>query len=258
MIAICCIRTQPHYRRDAFIKGLERNGYSIVQAGQPKSSSDLLVIWNRHGGFEAMADAWEARGGTVLVCENGYIGKDKEGRQFYAISAHGHNGSGWFPQCAGRFEKLEIDLKPWREGGEHVLVCGQRGIGSKTMASPVNWHEKAAKRIQKLVERQIKIRPHPGKDPPKTPVEDDLRGAFACAIWSSSSGVKALVNGIPVAFDAPYFIAEDCAVKLEQIAHPICDDAKRIKAMEKMASAQWSVDEIQSGKPFALFRERLA
>ncbi len=258
MIAICTVRAQPHYRRDSFIAGLERNGYKIVQSGRPQNSADLLVIWNRHGGFESMADQWEAFGGTVLVCENGYIGKDQHGRQLYAISAHGHNGSGWSPSKDKRFEKLGIELKPWRTEGGHVLVCGQRGIGSKTMASPVNWHEKAAKRLQKLTDKQIRIRPHPGKDPPKVPVEDDLRDAWACAIWSSSTGVKALVNGIHVAYDAPFWIGEDCAVKLDDIAHPVMDDGKRLQAMEKIANAQWSIDEITSGKPFALFRERLA
>ncbi len=258
MIAICTIRAQPHYRRDSFITGLQRNGYKIVESGRPESSSDLLVIWNRHGGFEQMADAWESKGGTVLVCENGYLGRDQQGRQHYAISAHGHNGSGWFPVLSGRFSKLAIDLKPWRTGGDYVLVCGQRGIGSKSMASPINWHEKAAKRLASLTDKPVRIRPHPGKDPPKVPVEDDLAGAWACAIWSSSSGVKALVNGIPVAYAAPYWIAEDCAVKLENIAHPIMDDGKRLQAMEKVASGQWSVDEINAGKPFALFRERLA
>lgn len=257
MIAICTIRTQPHYRRDAFLKGLERNGYKLVESGRPQNSSDLLVIWNRHGGFEVMADAWESHGGTVLVCENGYLGKDEHGRQNYAISAHGHNGSGWMPNSVGRFEKLGIELKPWRADGAHILVCGQRGIGSKTMASPVNWHEKAAAKLKGLTDKQIRIRPHPGKDPPKVPIEDDLKDAWAIAIWSSSAGVKALVNGIPVAFAAPYWIAEDCAVRLENIAHPICDDGKRLQAMEKVASGQWSVEEIEKGLPFALFRERL-
>lgn len=204
-----------------------------------------------------MADTWESHGGTVLVCENGYIGKDQHGRQHYAISAHGHNGSGWMPNSTGRFDKLGIELKPWRTDGAHILVCGQRGIGSKTMASPVNWHEKAAAKIKGLTDKQIRIRPHPGKDPPKIPIDDDLVNAWACAIWSSSSGVKALVQGVPVAFAAPYWIAEDCAVRLENIAHPICDDGKRLQAMEKVANGQWSVEEIEKGLPFALFRERL-
>lgn len=258
MIAICMIRNQPHYRRDAFQTGLERNGYKLVESGRPQTSADLLVIWNRYAGFEIMADQWEKVGGTVLVCENGYIGRDAQGRQLYAISAHGHNGSGWFPASENRFEKLGIELKPWRTDGSHILVCGQRGIGSKTMASPINWHEKAGKKLQGLTDKPIRIRPHPGKDPPKIPIDDDLRDAWACAIWSSSGGIKALVSGIPVAFDAPYWIAEDCAVKLDEIAHPIMDDGKRLRAMEKVANGQWSVDEITAGKPFALFRARLA
>lgn len=257
MIAICCIRAQPHYRADAFRNGLQRAGYKIVESGQPQSSSDLLVTWNRHSGYDVMADAWEKKGGTVLVAENGYLGADEFGRQFYAISAHGHCGSGWFPASAGRFQKLAIEVKPWRTSGEHVLVCSQRGIGSKTMASPFNWGEKAATKLKALIDRPIRVRPHPGNNAPKVPLEDDFRNAWACSVWSSSAGVKALIAGIPVTFSAPYWIAERCAVRLEEIGQLICDDSKRMQALENVAQAQWSVAEIESGFPFMLFRERL-
>lgn len=257
MIAICCIRDQPHYRRNAFINGLQKAGYKIVQSGQPQSSADILCTWNRHSGFEAMADAWEAKGGTCLIAENGYCGVDEFGRQYYALSAHGHAGSGWYPKVEGRFEKLGIEVKPWRTDGNHILVTAQRGIGSRTMASPINWHIKAAARLKGLTDKQIRIRPHPGNHAPAVPLENDFRDAWACAIWSSSSGVKALIAGIPVAFDAPYFIAERCAVKLEEIAQPICDDSRRAQALENVAQAQWSVAELESGLPFKLFRERL-
>lgn len=258
MIAICSIRSQPHYRRDAFITGLERTGYKIVQSGAPESSADILCIWNRHGGFESMADAWEAKGGTVLVAENGYVGVDEHGRQYYAISAHGHCGSGWYPKTEGRFKKLGIEVKPWRADGEHILVTAQRGIGSKTMASPFNWHEKTATKLRSLINRPVKIRLHPGNHAPTIPLEDDLRGAWACSVWSSSSGVKALIAGVPVTFSAPYFIAERCAVRLEEINQLLCDDGRRLQALENVAQAQWSVEEIEAGIPFRLFQDRLA
>ena len=98
-VAACMIRDLPHYRRDAFVRGLQAAGKRIVPSvgAAPKSLDDWLVIWNRYGEGERLADLWESRGGTVLVCENGYLGTDSEGRQLYAIAIHGHNGSGrWF------------------------------------------------------------------------------------------------------------------------------------------------------------------
>lgn len=260
MIVINQIRMQPHYRRDAFEKGLAKVGYRQVQSGRPAGPEDLLVVWNKYGAAESMANTWEQCGGTVLVCENGYIGRDVEGQQYYAISAHGHNGAGWWPDGAeDRWAQLGIPLMAWREetANGHVLVCGQRGIGSREMASPNGWDGSAARRLKALTNRRIRIRAHPGNQPPATPLETDLGGAYACVIWSSSSGVKALVSGVPVYFDAPHWICEAGAhrafgMAMEQDV-PMRDDTLRMQALRKMAWAQWSVAEIESGEPFARF-----
>lgn len=259
MIAICQIRPLPHYRREAFVNGLKRLGYSIVNSGRPKSRADFLVLWNRYGPYAAMADAWERDGGTVLVCENGYIGKDEKGLQYYAISAKGHNGSGVWPSTQyDRWKQLNIECKPWRQADPegHLLVCGQRGIGSTLMASPPDWHKNVQKRIVVATKRPIKVRLHPGDKPAATKLEDDLRGAHACLVWSSSSGVKALVEGYPVFYDAPYWICEGAALRIKggEFERPICSDTQRLAALERMAWAQWSIAEIEAGIPFDLFQ----
>lgn len=261
MIAICQIRQQPHYRREAFEQGLRRAGYSLVSSGHVGVREDLLVIWNRYGAFAAMADSWERQGGTVLVCENGYIGKDEEDRQYYAISVHGHNGSGWFPVGAeDRFSKLNINLQEWRTEGEHILVCGQRGIGTTEMASPPNWHDDMARNLRKITDRPVKVRLHPGNHAPAVPLSDDLRNCWACIIWSSGSGVQSLVKGIPVYVDAPHWICECAAVDADEFhaVAPMTDDGARMKEMHRMAWGQRSVVEIESGEPFATIREHLS
>lgn len=264
MIAICHIRPMPHYRRDAFERGLRAVGYSLVKSGRPASPDDLMIIWNRYGAAHQMAHQWEAAGGTVLVCENGYAGKDAEGRQYYAIAAHGHNGSGWWPVGTdARFEALGINVKPWVGRPEgYALVCGQRGIGSPTMASPPNWHVQAARYVGKW-HPNVRIRLHPGNQPPRTPLDEDLAGAAYCVIWSSSSGVKALIDGIPVIYDAPHWICGPAAVRMAGLAAggpPFHwgEPDPRPAVLERMAHAQWSVSEIESGEPFARFRAEIA
>ena len=252
MIATNTIRLEPHYRRAAFDAGLRRIGYTLVSDGAPRDTRDLLVIWNRQGEFERRATLWESQGGTVIVCENGYLGRDAEDRQFYAISRGGHNGSGWFPDSAeDRFAMLGIDLAPWRSGGDYVLVCGQRGIGSRLMASPPAWDTKTAVAL-KRADIKVRVRPHPGRYPPATTLDADLAGASSCVIWSSASGVKALTLGIPVAYTAPHWIcAEAAGNRLDGVNKPLRDDDKRLAAMRHMASGQWAVAEIESGEPFA-------
>lgn len=247
MLAVVRIRTQPHYRREAFITGLDSLGYRIELSGQPKSRQDLLVLWNRMGPDDRDAERWERDGGTVVISENGYIGKDDQDRQLYAISVgqHQHGLVG----DEDRLPKLRIELKQWATG-EHILVCAQRGIGSRLMASPSNWHVKMMDRLRKITDRPLKFRMHPGNQPPKRSLEDDLQGAYACCIWSSGSGVKALSLGIPVIYDAPRWICEGAAVRPDRLSTLCTDDSLRLEAFRHMARNQWRVEEIQSGEPF--------
>lgn len=261
MIAICHIRQMPHYRRGAFEQGLRAVGYRLVTSGAPAGPEDLFIIWNRYAHFHSMATAWERQGGTVLVAENGYAGVDAEGRQYYALSATGHNGSGWFPVGnEKRFPALGLEVKPWREllANGYWLVCGQRGIGSPEMASPDRWHATAAAAVTRLG-KTPKIRLHPGTKPPPTTLADDLAGANACVIWSSSSGVKALLSGVRVVYDAPHWICAPAAQRLATVAEKglTADDGLRDYALERMAHAQWAVAEIESGEPFARFRDAI-
>jgi len=245
MLAVVRIRAQPHYRREAFIMGLDSLGYRIEASGGPKSRQDLLVLWNRMGPDDRDAERWERDGGTVVIAENGYIGKDERGRQLYALSVgqHQHGLAG----SEDRFPRLGIELKPWTTG-EHILVCAQRGIGSRLMASPPQWHVKMMDRLRKVTDRPLRLRMHPGNQPPKRALEEDLQGAHACAIWSSGSGVKALSLGVPVIYDAPRWICEAAATR--QASSLCTDDALRLEAFRHMARNQWRVDEIQSGEPF--------
>lgn len=253
--AYSAIRSEPHYRGDAFTAGLRAAGYEVVHsAPQRFSPGDVMVCWNRYGYTHTLANQVEAAGGTVLIAENGYIGKDAAGHQLYAIARTGHNGSGtWHVGDGSRWAALGIELKPWRTGGEHILVCGQRGIGSPTMASPQGWHEDVAARLRKVTKRPIRIRLHPGNNAPQIPLEDDLSEAYAVVVWSSSAGVKALVEGIPVFFEAPYWICARAAKKgIAEIDAPQHEfrEEFRVGSMEYMAWAQWNLEEIAAGEPF--------
>jgi hypothetical protein len=254
VIAVCNIRAEPHYRREAFERGLQRAGYLVLRTGSPKGPQDLLVQWNRKPSDEQNAARWERDGGTVLVCENGYIGQDSEGRQLYAISCGQHNGAGWFPVGnEDRFSALGIELEPWRtpDPSGDVLICAQRGIGSRLMASPANWQFDAMRKLSGASPRKCRVRQHPGNHAPTKSLADDLQGVWACAIWSSSSGVKALTMGVPVLYDAPHWIAYACARRLADVERPIRDDEARKLAMHHVAHGQWSVAEIETGEPFA-------
>jgi hypothetical protein len=258
--AVCLIRNEPAYRKRAFVEGLQQAGYRIYYSAQglQPTKQDVMLCWNRGGAFGDQANLWERHGGTVMVAENGYIGRDKDGVQLYALALHGHNGSGAWPRGGSeRFDALGIEVKPWRSVGDHIVVRGQRGIGSRSMASPPRWHEHTATVLEMSTHRRVVVQEHPRKpacDPEVTAqIVESLAGAHAMCIWASAAGVRALVEGVPVFYAAPHWICEDAArryVNTSMIEHPLMDDNARRAALNRMAWAQWTVDELASGEPF--------
>lgn len=262
MRAYSQIRQDPWYRCDAFEQGLAACGYEVRRARPQKAlPGEVLLIWNRYGEVHDVATMFESGGGTVLVAENGYLGaggtspkfdvcKSPQPGHYYALSRSGHNGQGWTP--AGdphRFERLGVELKPWRQAGEHILVCPNRSFGVPGRFMRHDWGERTTQWLRETQKRPVILRHHPGNTAPRRPIAADLDGAFACVIWSSSAGVHALATGIPVICDAQHWILKgaSCA-NLAQIARGEFPD--RRPAFEKLASAQWTLDEIASGEPF--------
>lgn len=244
MKAVVRLRKDLPYRRATFVAGLQAVGYRVVDGSEsnthwaPDDERDLLVLWNKkHGHDETMADVWERKGGTVVVVENGYL--QREPGTIFAISTHGHNGSGWFPvDTEDRFTMLGFPLKDLRlRSPGRILVVGQRSIGSKLMASPQQWGELQTSKLQRAGYDAMH-RPHPGNFPQRqVPLEVDLANVDAVNIWSSTVGVRALVEGLPVKSDAPFWICRSLG--------------PREPALHEMSHGQWTAGEIASGEPFA-------
>ena len=243
-------RREIHYRHESFSTGMKAAGYDVKSSLPDKiDHGDVLLIWNRYGKMHELATRFERAGGTVVVAENGYLGADEYGAQRYALARHAHNGRGqWHTGAADRFAALNIELQPWREEGAHVLICPNRSFGMPGMIMPCDWANDVRRRLAKFTQREIRVRPHPGNDAPKKPLADDLRDAWAVVIWASSAGVQALVAGIPVICESPYWICKSAGDTLNRIEAPAMFG--RTEALEKLAWAQWTLAEIESGAAF--------
>jgi hypothetical protein len=251
LFAYNCTRREVHYRHEIFSAGLKAAGYQVRSCVPDNlvKPGDVLLIWNRYGQYHDIATRFERAGGTVIVAENGYLRGPKDGGDYYALARHGHNGSGTWPDAGeDRFAALGVELKDWRTDGEHILVCPNRSFGMPGMIMPCDWPRYMRDRLAKFTRREIRIRTHPGNDAPKKPLADDLKDAWAVVIWASSAGVHALVAGIPVICESPYWICKSAAGTLNRIEDPTMFG--RTAALEKLAWAQWSLAEIESGVAF--------
>ena len=245
-----CVLFKPSvaYRRDAFEAGLRRLGYATVERPLPNPErGDVLVLWNRSVVDEGHARRYEASGATVLVSENGYVGKDEQGHKLFALARGHHNGAGeWL---VGSETRWSSSLDPWRSQGDFLLVLPQRGIGERGVAMPRDWVGRASSLLRRLTKRPIRVRPHPGMA--KTDPYDALRGAHAAVTWGSGAGIKALLAGVPVFYELSRWIGAPAGTFLggADLERPFLGD--RLPMFRRLAWAQWSLKEIEGGEAFA-------
>jgi len=241
---VCRIREPLHYRRDAFCAGLHARGYTVVPEISVPSPRDLLVIWNRYGRYHEEATRFEKCGARVIVAENGYLGKGWRGGDWYALALGHHGGAGWWrnggPQ---RWDGWGVPLASWRREGKEIVILGQRSIGEPGLASPRGWEA----RMQALIPG-ARVRPHPGKHEAPDLLQD-LANAKAVVTWSSGAALIALMAGIPVWRNAPWWIGAGAALPIGMGL--LRNDEARLAMFRRLAWAQWTLEEIARGEAFA-------
>lgn len=261
MRAHVLLREKPWYRRDAFVAGLRAAGHEVLCRPPDRLDREtLLVIWNRYAGTHEVALRVEAAGGRVLVAENGYLNGDggspkfavyKAGpkpHDYYCLGLGFHNDAARVkPGGPERWAAMGIELKPWRTDGSHVLICPNRSFGVAERVMHPDWAERCAARLRKQTRREVRVRLHPGNDPAKRPLAEDLKDCWAVFVWSSSVAVHSLVAGVPTFIEAPHQIVKGASAS-GSVDAPQAPD--RQEHFERLAWAQWTCREIESGEPF--------
>jgi hypothetical protein len=244
-----CLRLRrSHYTRWQFFeRGLRRLGFAVGDNPNSPRPGDVLVMWNRFPHNERWAKEFESVGAVVIIAENGWIGKIDDCRPIALARSH-HNGAGWWPMGAGdRWPRFGVALAPWRQDGEHILVLPQRGYGEAGVAMPPSWAAMVQQRLRALTRRKVVLRRHPGVEQPDDP---DFSGAWAAVTWASGAGIKALAAGVPVFHEMPHWLGAPAArFGIDAIETPVMPD--RLPMFRRLAWAQWSPHEIETGEALA-------
>lgn len=230
MIAYLNLRYMDDKRAQMFRTGLASLGYQIVHGmTHNPNPGDVLCSWNRIGDADHAADCFAARGCKVIIAENASWGNELAGDHWYHLALNFHNTDGCFPVGGPeRWDNLGVELQPMRTSGETV-VLPQRGIGPVGVAMPPGW----------LRGKEGRIRPHPGRRNDMKPLEEDLATAGRVLTWGSGAAVKALMMGVRV-------FADYC----DWIALQDNSEEGRLAMFRKLAWAQWTHSEIESGQAF--------
>lgn len=164
--------------------------------------------------------------------------------------------------------KLNLELKPWRAQGDHVLVCLQRDGGWSMKGTDMSlWTQRTIKRLRTITQRPILIRPHPKhkidlseltalpgvrSSVDGCSLQQDLNNAWAAVFCNSSSSVAAVLAGIPVFADDDDCVAWTVANQnLNRIETP--DTPDRTQWLNDLSAAHWTDHESRTGEIYRRF-----
>ena len=218
-------------------------------------------------------------GKPVLVIDSGYIRRG----EYYAVGLGGINAEADFKNAGSppdRFNALGVEIKPWREGGEYVLLCGQRRIDITLPCPPQEWAIVMRDVVRSVTGLPILYRPYPsepacharidGALPSRGSLEDDLADAALLVTHTSNVVINALLDGIPCVTSGhgvaervvtiglkpetealfPAWARGKAALIQHVLDAPRHTLPDRVPFFHDLAYAQWTKDEMESGLPF--------
>jgi hypothetical protein len=276
-----------------FAQGVNACGdQGLIESSMTYQPSEVAVIlgWvHEHGKTAAhlqfrqeILDGQRASGGrTVIADSNLFLYKNKLNPGYwlrYSYDGIFANTGEYCDQApkAERWDKVQehcrVQLQPWRQSGNHILLCLQRD-GGWSMAGwdVVDWATKNIIELRKYSDRPIRIRPHPGDKKARkycdrimklcagrglanvtVSVEghslvDDFVDCWAVVNHNSSPGVAAVIEGIPVILTDPdRSQARDMATPgINRIENPLQPD--REAWIQRVSQFHWSHDELRTG-----------
>jgi len=255
---------------DAFRKGAQSLGFTCTDND---TNSNVDVIWSVlfHGRMAPNKGIWEkntATGKPTVVLEVGGI---KRGTT-WKVGLNGINRNAYVGPSGMddlRSRKLGLELKPWRQDGEYILICGQHDKSLQWQGMPPmsKWVMNIIEQLQIHYKYPIIFRPHPRcrlpeierqyknvyRQEPKQILGtyDDFDMTFDnikyTVSWSSNPGIHSIINGVP-AFVSPHSLAFDVACPhLLMVDDPQLSD--RQQWLNDYAYTEWTLDEISQGIP---------
>ena len=168
-----------------------------------------------------------------------------------------------------RFNSMGIDIKGWRNQGDHVLVIGQNWNDASLFGISLElWIINTVRMLLKNTDRKIVVRDHPQnkgllKDivndkfgytkqviyDTNNDIKDSLINAHCTVSYTSGSSIDSALAGVPVITCSEYnFLWSISSHSLEDVENPKLGE--RDQLFYDLAWTQWSTDEIRSGKPW--------
>ena len=168
---------------------------------------------------------------------------------------------------------LQIDVKPYRKNGDHILICLQRNGGwSLKNYDVMEFCHSTISKLRQYTDRPIVVRAHPGDKKsalylrlnlPNVTVstnpniDQDLENAWATIVYNSSPGVASFIRGVPVFQMDPEpnysMYGEIANFDISKIEEPALVD--RQTWLERISMSHWKFDELKDGTAWRFMRD---
>lgn len=168
----------------------------------------------------------------------------------------------------------DMDLAPWRNHGDHILICLQRPMGwSMRGINLYQWLDDTYAMIRQYSDRPLRIRWHPGdwknipKDldlsrfgavvsPPDRHILQDLENCWAVVCHNSTPSSVSIIEGVPafITDDAGYCQAGSVAnTNFALLENPSKPD--RQQWIRRIAQCHWNFEDLRSGRCWQHMRQ---
>ncbi len=254
---------------DRAIKAFAQGCKAKLIEGWKYEPADIAVVFGVRK--NAVPQSWQRGkildkqrrdGGRCLILETGYVNRGDGEKHHYAAGWNSFNGRADFRNAgmaSDRWEKLGIQLRPWRDSGPRFVVCAQIPWDASVQHHDhIGWCQMVCARLGKLPGASVVFRPHPmasgvnygvrGVEISSGPLVTDEPSIVVT--FNSNSAVEAVIGGVPaVAMDTGSMAWPVTAHALEDALSPVrCD---REQWTSDLAYAQWNLEEMRSGEAWA-------
>lgn len=199
--------------------------------------------------------ACEKRGRDYLYVDHSYFWQhhgmpdNPSSDIYFRICKNGRYLTKGAPFGPERMAGLKIDMKPWKRGGDKVVIVPMSGFVASHMGiDPSAWLINTINALSVLTERQIVIKPKnkPSDFTPGTsPFIKFIQDAWAVVVAESNVAVDAILEGVPVFCSEHCAAAEVALTDLSMIESPAYPD--RTEWLQKLSYQQFTFEEIRNG-----------
>lgn len=213
----------------------------------------------------------------VVMLDKGYSRHAVSGAvrawEYWRVAVDAHHPTHYLDRIArpsDRFERLKLDVKPWRKKGEHVVFAGSSAKYHSfyDLPDPTRYAYKMLRRLSGQTSRRLVYRPKPSwKDAEPIAgsdyseggsIADVLEGAHALVTHGSNACFEAVISGVPCIITgdavAKNISSHDCE-DIENLR--LATDEERMQWLSNLSYCQWTMREMLSGEAWQYIRPEI-